>query len=92
MEEARKGSTPSVLKVTLAVFKNETLKEHLWPQARCQLKKAWTAYISEHFAQSSSVTVRLPNGFTHKPASFAILMLVSHDSDATQWTVLWNSF
>ena len=40
MEEARKGATPAVLKATLAAFKNEMLKEHLWPQARGQLKEA----------------------------------------------------
>ena len=54
MEEARKGATPAVLKATLAVFENEMLKEHLWPQARSHLKEAWIAYISKHFTQSSA--------------------------------------
>ena len=45
MEEARKGATPAVLKGTLAAFENEMLKEHLWPQARGQLKEAWSSYI-----------------------------------------------
>ena len=54
MEEARKGVTPAVLKATLAAFQNEMLKEHLWPQARGQLKEAWSAYISKHFTQSSA--------------------------------------
>ena len=48
MEEARKGATPVVLK------ENKMLKEHLWPQARGQLKEAWSAYISKHFTQSSA--------------------------------------
>ena len=52
MEEARKGATPAVLKATLAAFENEMLKEHLWPQARSQLKEAWIAYISKHFTHS----------------------------------------
>ena len=30
------------------------LKEHLWPQARSQLKEAWGAYSTKHFAQSSA--------------------------------------
>ena len=38
MEEARKVSTPPVLQATLAAFKKELLKEHLWPQACSQLK------------------------------------------------------
>ena len=54
MEEARKGATPAVLKETLAAFEKEMLKEHLWPQARGQLKEAWSAYISKHFTQSSA--------------------------------------
>ena len=58
MEEARKGATLAVLKATLAAFQNKILKEHLWPQARGQLKEAWTwpwsAYISEHCTQSSA--------------------------------------
>ena len=54
MEEARKRSTPAVLKAELAAFENEMLKEHVWPQARSQLKEAWSAYTSKHFAQSSS--------------------------------------
>ena len=54
MEEARKGATPAVLKVTLAAFENEMLKEHLWPQARSQLNEAWIDYISKHFARSSA--------------------------------------
>ena len=53
MEEARKASDPAVLKATLTAFENEMLKEHLWPQARTQLKEAWRAYISKHFAQAS---------------------------------------
>ena len=53
MEEARKASNPAVLKATLTAFENEMLKEHLWPQARTQLKEAWRAYISKHFAQAS---------------------------------------
>ena len=56
MEEARKGATPAVLKETLAAFENEMLKEHLWPQARGQLKEAWSAYISKHFTQSSGTS------------------------------------
>ena len=43
MEEARKGATPAVLKATSAAFENEILEEHLWPQARVQLKEAWSA-------------------------------------------------
>ena len=41
MGEARKGASPAVLKATLAAFENEILKasEHLWPQARGQLKE-----------------------------------------------------
>ena len=54
MEEARKGGTPAVLKETLAAFKNEMLKEHLWPPARSQFKEVWIAYISKHFTQSSA--------------------------------------
>ena len=54
MGEARKGATPAVLKGTLAAFEHEMLKEHLWPQARGQLKEAWIAYISKHFTQSSA--------------------------------------
>ena len=54
MEEARKGSTPAVLKVTLAAFENKMLKEHLWPQAHGQLKEAWIAFIPKHFTQSSA--------------------------------------
>ena len=58
MEEARhlKGATPAVLKGTLAAFENKMLKEHLWPQARSQLKEAWIAYISKqfYFTQSSA--------------------------------------
>ena len=30
------------------------LKEHLWPQARGQLKEVWSAYISKYFTQSSA--------------------------------------
>ena len=62
LEEARKGATPVVLKETLAAFENEMLKEHLWPQARSQLKEAWIAYISKHFTQSSAevLLVHLP--------------------------------
>ena len=52
--EAKKGATPAVLKATLATFKDEMLKEHLWPQARCQLKEAWSAHISKHFTRSST--------------------------------------
>ena len=54
MEEARKAATPTVLKVTLAAVESEMLKEHLWPLARSQLKDAWSAYISKHFAQTSA--------------------------------------
>ena len=57
MEEARKGSTHAVLKANWAALENEMLKEHLWPQARSQLKEAWNpwiAYISNHFTQSSA--------------------------------------
>ena len=54
IEGARKGATPAVLKATLAAFENEMLKEHLWPQARGQLKEAWSAYILKHFTQSSA--------------------------------------
>ena len=47
MEEARKASTPAVLKATLPAFKKEMLNEHLslWPQARIHFKEAWSAYI-----------------------------------------------
>ena len=54
MEEAKKAATPAVLKVTLAAFESEVLKEHFWPQKRSQLKEAWSAYILKHFAQSSA--------------------------------------
>ena len=54
MEEARKGSTHAVLKANWAALENEMLKEHLWPQAHIQLKEAWSAYISKHFAQTSA--------------------------------------
>ena len=57
MEEARKGSTPAVLKANSDAFENEMLKEHLWPQVSNQLREAWTrwsAYISKHFAESSA--------------------------------------
>ena len=54
MEEARKGATPAVLKTTLAALENRMLKEHLYPQARGQLKEVWIAYISKHFTQSSA--------------------------------------
>ncbi len=53
MEEARKASNPAVCKATLTAFKNEVLKEHLWPQAHSQLKEARSAYISKNFAQPS---------------------------------------
>ena len=51
MEEVRKGSTPAVLKGTLAAFENKMLKEHLLSQARSQLKEAW---IAKYFTQSSA--------------------------------------
>ena len=54
MEEAGKASTSAVHKATLAAFENELLKEHLLPQARSQLKEAWSAYISKHSAHSSA--------------------------------------
>ena len=92
-------------------FENEMLKEHLWLQARGQLKEAWSAYISKHFTQSSAgpsanpskarllldrplglveeVLLENINGFTHKPVSFAVLMLVSEQS-MQNW-VVFNS-
>ena len=59
MEEAGNGATPEVLKETLAAFKNEMLKEHLWPQARSQLNEAWSAYPS---ANPSKVAKDRPEG------------------------------
>ena len=56
MEEVRKRATLAVLKATSAAFENDMLKEHLWPQARGQLKEAWSAYISKHFTQSSGTS------------------------------------
>ena len=69
MEEARKGATPAVLKETLAAFENEMLKEHLWPQARGQLKEAWSAYISKHFTQSSAGPSANPSKAATPPGS-----------------------
>ena len=69
MEEAGKGATPEVLKATLAAFKNEMLKEHLWPQARGQLKEAWSAYISKHFTQSSAGPSANPSKVGTPPGS-----------------------
>ena len=71
MEEARKGGTPEVLKVTLAAFENKMLKEHSWPQAREKLKEAWSAssYISKHFTQSSSCPSANPSKVVTPPGS-----------------------
>ena len=69
LEEARKGATPVVLKETLAAFENEMLKEHLWPQARGQLKEAWSAYISKHFTQSSAGPSANPSKVATPPGS-----------------------
>ena len=69
MEEARKKATPAVLKGTLAAFENEILKEHLWPQARSQLKEAWIAYNSKHFTQSSAGPSANPSKVATPPGS-----------------------
>ena len=69
MEGARKGAAPAVLKATLDAFKNEMLKEHLWPQARGQLKEAWSAHISKHFAQSSAGPSTNPSKAATPPRS-----------------------
>ena len=69
MEEARKGATPAVLNETLAAFENEMLKEHLWPQARSQLKEAWIAYISKHYTQSSASPSANPSKVATPPGS-----------------------
>ena len=69
MEEAGKGTTPAVLKMTLAAFENEILKEHLWPQARGQLKEAWSAYISKQFTQSSAGQSANPSKAATPPGS-----------------------
>jgi len=55
MEEARKAANPPVLKQALTAFENEMLNEHMWPQARTQLKEAWSAYIMKHYPQTSAV-------------------------------------
>ena len=69
MEEARKGVTPAVFKATLAAFKNEMLKEQLWPQAHSQLKEAYSAYISKHFTQSSAGPSANPFKVANPPGS-----------------------
>ena len=69
MEEARNGETLAVLKGTLAAFENEMLKEHLWPQARSQLKEAWIAYISKHFTQASAGPSANPSKVATPPGS-----------------------
>ena len=52
MEEAGKGTTPAVLKMTLAAFENEMLKKHLWLQARGQLKEAWRPFPGRYSSGS----------------------------------------
>ena len=54
MEEARKAANPPVLKQALTAFENEMLNEHMWPQARTQLKEAWSAYIMKHYQSPQS--------------------------------------
>ena len=54
MEEARKAANPPVLKQALTAFENEMLNKHMLPQARAQLKEAWSAYILKHYPQTSA--------------------------------------
>jgi hypothetical protein len=54
MEKARKAANPAVLKQILTALKNEMLNEHTRPQARTQLKEASSAYILQHYPQTSA--------------------------------------
>ena len=54
MEEARKVSTPAVLKATLAAFENEMLKEHLWPKHEANSRRPGL-----HTSQSISLNLLL---------------------------------
>ena len=88
MEEARKGATPAVLKVTLAAFENEMLKEHLWPQACGQLKEAWIAYNSKHFTQSSAGPSANPSKVATPPGSVEAVLIENIKWIYTQTSVL----
>ena len=67
MEEARKGSTLAVLKVKsqggFGCLQERNVERALvahWPQAHSQLKEAWSAYVSKHFAGLSAVRLPTP--------------------------------